>query len=88
MKTSFTKKQRHEIYKTALVLIRDPYYNYICKALSIAANIENWYGISDLFPEFKSFEPEGDYKTNGVGWWDYGKEIRISVLEQCIEQTK
>lgn len=87
-----TLQQRNLFYKKALEQIESEEADYICEALSniiydITDTVTTFNKIPYLFPEFKQCEPKHHENTDGGGWWNDGKIIRIKILKKCIALT-
>lgn len=89
----YTKAQRHEIYKKALVKYKhrqNCHYSLgLCWAISesMGDDFDDFYyeELIPMFPEFAKFKP----KNGDTRWWPMGKTApRIAALKAMIEQTK
>lgn len=84
-----TKQKRHEIYKEVLEEYKKKGNNFLCLILArVVGKFALEFTITRKnFPELYSFKPKN--KRHSQAWWDvHDREIRINVLEKCIELTK
>lgn len=87
-----TKSKRHDIYKEALFVLETRKRLYICAAIHFVLNSreKSRFEISK-FPEIIKHKPDYckvDDCWFGPGLSKYGREKRVSVLRQAIEETK
>lgn len=87
-----TKSQRHKIYKSALFALETRKRLYICTAIHFVMNHKQrrYYDMYN-FPEIMKHRPNyfNIYDSwFGPGFSKHGREKRVSVLRQAIEETK
>lgn len=97
VKEILSVSQRHEIYKSALDLMKHKvvsgyyYYPFICECLKEALGKEyksvDYSVIIKMFPEVMNRKPVPCY-TDGFWFPVQDYQSRVEILEGCIEETR
>lgn len=82
----YTKKQRHEIYKKALISAIK--YGENCTLCYRMEDVTGLFPYESEFPELFIFKPENVSETGLWFPWNNSFEHRKTVLEFCIYMTK
>jgi len=88
--TKPNRKTRNKLYKKAKEYYWSNCFYGICGLLSytyrITYNIDiTIQDVCDLFPEFMKRKPKD--KTINQQWFNGGKDIRLAILDELIEET-
>lgn len=85
-----TKRERHKVYKEALVLYKKHYMALhlgLCYVLTKVSKLECYYQGMQRFPEIHKYMPK--IVMDDSYWWPFrNSQKRIEVLEEAIELTK
>jgi len=89
--TKISPEARLEFYKRALYRYKHRKDDFLCVCLYKEFSKEIYHmefeEVIPMFTELAAFEPK--VKTSVVGWWHReDRAIRISVLEECINQLE
>lgn len=85
-----TKEERYEVYRKALVRIEDHTDDFICDAMGACSGYKH--ALLHGFPEVEKQKPKKTILKNFIEFWfennDEGRQKRIEILKQAIEETK
>ncbi len=87
----YTKRQRHSIYKKALIFYKNGnqkgYSYYLCWALAKSTGSEGNMANIGEYPELFAKKPKRTYQRSSIWWSTDNRKSRERVLMEAIKET-